>query len=432
LQKTASVLSFVAILTLALAAPNGVRGLEILPLPPVPGPVAVRLEPLESRLVLSAPRAAPELARALRALGSALCGKVDEAPGEVRLTCRTRRLAASIVPLGRSAALEIRELAGMPVPGPEGFPLIPFDTVALGLSGCPGATPGARGECLLAAGDLDGARRAFAEAAGDEARGLAALRLGDLALLSGNPQGAESFWLQATLEPWKRIAAAHACEITDCSARDSSDDLFRPGDLPAPLAADLLVRGARAAAYRGRLLDAATRLAGAPEACRGVPDLCHLVLLAALRGPQPGSEGAALIYLALPDRERCPYAVDLAHAAADSLAASGAPEFAANLLAAMTPQVPEGRLGEHLLRTAEIYVAAGDPVRAGVVLEFARLRMGKKLPGPRWAAVSRALRPRRAAPVVSPPTPPAQAAPELGSAAAALARARALTGGATP
>jgi hypothetical protein len=397
--------------------------------------VALRVEPLEARLVLSAPRGAARLARALRALGPSICRRVEEAEGEVRLTCRSQRLAAALVPLERGSALEIRELAGLPVSGEEGFPLVPYDTAALGLSPCPGSTPAARGECLLAQGDRDGARRAFADAEGDEARGLAALRLGDLALLSGDPAGARARWLQATAEPWRRVAEARACETSECSAAEGSDALFRPSDLPPPLAADLAARGARAAAFRGRLLEAATRMSSDPQACRAVPGLCHRLLLAALRGPQAVSEGAMALYLASPDRERCPYALELARAAAARAEASGAPEFGANLLAAATPLVPDERLPGHLLRTAELYLAGGDAVRAGVVAEFARVRLGKKLPGPRWAAVGRALRPARPAPPPPPaaasavaPGDPADPASELATAAAALARARALAG----
>jgi hypothetical protein len=429
LQKDASVLSLVAILTLALpAAADGVRALEVLPLPPVPGPVAVRVEALESRLVLVAPRDASRLARALRALGSSICRKVEEGPGEVRLGCRTPRLAAFLVARERGPALEIRELAGMPVSGEVGFPLVPYDPAALGLSPCPGATPAARGECLLAAGDREGARQAFSLAEGDEARGLAALRLGDLALLSGDARGADAAWLRATAEPWRRVAAARACEIGDCAAGDGSWALFQPADLPAPLAADLAVHGARAAAFRGRLLEAATRLLDDPRACEAAVDLCHRLLLAALRGPPAVSEGALLLYLAAPDRDRCPHALELALAAAARAEASGAPEFAANLLAAATPLVTGPDLPAHLLRTAELYLAGGDPIRAAVVAEYARVRAGKRLPGPRWAAVSRALRASRAAPASS-PAPAPEAPPELAPATAALVRARALSGG---
>jgi len=427
LQSVASVLSLVAILTLAFpAAGDGVCALERISLPALPGSVTLRVEPLESRLVLSAPHVGHRLAKALRARAPSICPHVEEAEDEVRLGCRSRRLSASMLTLGRSAALEIRELSGLPVAGDEGFPLLPWDTAALGLSGCPGETPAARGECLLAHGDRNGARRAFAEADGDEARGPAALRLGDLALLDGDSRSAGLFWLQATAEPWNRLGAARACEISDCSSRESSDALFRGEDLPAPLAADLAIHGARAAAYRGRLLEAAVRLRNRPGACEAVPGLCDRVLLAALRGPAAVSEGALLLYLADHTRERGPLALELALAAAARAQASGAPEFAGNSLAAVTSLVPNDRLPEHLLRTAEVYVAAGDRVRAGVVLEYARVHLGRKVAGSRWAAVRRALKAGGRAPSAQVPNASVDA-PELATAMAALERARALT-----
>ncbi len=431
LQNTASVLSLVAILTLALPATgDGVRALERLPLPALPVPVALRVEPLESRLVLTAPQAAPRLAKALRALAPSICPRVEEAGSEVRLGCRSRRLSASVVALGRGAALEIRELSGLPVSGEEGFPLLPWDNAALGLSACPGETAAARAECLLARGDRQGARRALAAAEGDEIRGPASLRLGDLALLDGDPRGAEFFWLQATAEPWKRLGAARACEITDCSAAESSDALFQGEDLPAPLAIDLRVHGARAAAYRGRLVEAAARLRSQPGACDAAPRLCDRVLLAALRGPAAGSEGALFLYLSDSGREAGPYALELAVAAAERAQAFGAPEFAANSLAALTSRVPADGLAQHLLRTAELYLAAGDRVRAGVVAEYARIHVGARLAGSRWAEVRRALRPGRLAPPSkAPAAAPVDDPPEISTAAAALEKARALTSG---
>src|SRR6185369_16502387 len=73
---------------------------------------------------------------------------------------------------------------------------------------------------------------------------------------------------------------------------------------------------------------------------------------------------------------------------------AGAPLFAANVLAGVAGRVPAHALPEHLLWTAELYVEGGDHIRAGVVHEFARARVGKRgLTGARWAAVARALAP---------------------------------------
>jgi len=421
------VVSLVAILTLAVpapaAAPDLVRALERLPLPAAVAVTEVRVEPLESRVVLVAPAGAPALAKALGRLGSVVCPRAEARGAEVRLHCRTTRLAAALIGAGPGRLLELRDLAGLPVEGELGFPLLPYDTEALGLGPCPGETPAARGECLLKQGEREKARRALSEAEGEEARGLAALRLGDLALLAGNPHGAQALWLQASLEPWRTVAAARACEITPCASSPASDALFQPGGLPQPLADDLVVRGARALAYRGRLAEGAALLLHRPEACAAAALFCDRLLLSALRSADSGDAALAL-YLDTPDRDRHPLALELARAAAERADAAGAPAFAGNLLASVTRLVPDRQLEEHLLHAAELYLEGADPVRAQVVTEFARLRAGKRpLTGHRWAAVQRALKaePRPAARVAS-----GDPSLDLAAAAAAVARGRAL------
>ena len=52
------------------------------------------------------------------------------------------------------------------------------------------------------------------------------------------------------------------------------------------------------------------------------------------------SEKALSLYLALPNWDRGPYAVELAQAAADSAQRMGAPTFGGNILAAVAPMVP--------------------------------------------------------------------------------------------
>jgi hypothetical protein len=347
---------------------------------------------------------------------------VEERTGEVRLGCRTTRLAAALVPLGGGPALELRELAGLPLAGEDGFALLPFDTEALGLGACPGATPAARGECLLRAGARSEARKAFAEATETEARGIAALRLGDIALLDGNLRGAEVLWLQVAEEPWKRLAAARACEVTDCALDDAAEAAFRLDGLPPPLAADVGVRGARALAFRGRPLDGVARLLALPGACEALQLLCHRMLLAALRSPPAQSDGAVGLYLSLPDRDRGPLALDLGLLAAARAEEMGAPGFAANLLASVAGLVTASDEPGHLLRTAELYLAGGDAVRAAVVLDYARVHLGKAaLRSPRWSAVTRATGSRRRAAEAA---RPAAAPPEIAAAAQALERAR--------
>src|SRR3990172_3877205 len=72
---------------------------------------------------------------------------------------------------------------------------------------------------------------------------------------------------------------------------------------------------------------------------------------------------------------------------------------------------PAADLEGHLLRTSELYLLAGDRVRAGVVVEFARARAGEKgLRGSRWAAVARAAAAPRAAAARRGGAPPSRGA----------------------
>jgi len=342
----------------------------------------------------------------------------------VVLGCRGQRLAAAIVSSGGGQALELRVLTGLPAEGPDGFPVVSWDPAGLGLPACPGETPLSRGECLLAQGDRGGARASFREVGGDG--GHAQLRLGDLALAEGDAAGAAAHWSQVRAAPWQRLAAARLCEMDECSAAGESEALFDGAGLPAPLALDLAVHQARAIAFRDRLAEAVRRLMGTPALCAAAPLLCHRVLLAALRADPATSEVALAAYALVPDRDRCALALDLARAAARRAEEAGAPAYAANLLAATTTLVLPAELDAHLLRTVELYLAADDAVRGRVVLEYARLHLGKKLPGPRWAAATRALRPAAGPKRPAPAAAKLDTSPEMAAAAEVLARARAV------
>ena len=70
--------------------------------------------------------------------------------------------------------------------------------------------------------------------------------------------------------------------------------------------------------------------------------------------------------------------------------------LASSFVSSVIAKQPRRLLREHLLRTAELYLAGDDLVRTGVVDEFARTRPGERaLEGPRWAAVLLAMRGRR-------------------------------------
>jgi hypothetical protein len=217
LQCELGVTPAVAILALA-ASTNPPLALtlaqERLPLPPGVG-VSLQASPFERRLVLRLPaEAAGPLARRLRQ-ASRICPDVTQDGGTVVLRCRTERLRASLEPSGAPAALDLRVLSVLPWrPEEEGPPLAAFDTSALGLGSCDAGAARARGECALAAGDRDRARRLFQEEAAAGPSPLAELRLGDLALADDDPEAAAAHWRRAIHEaPFGRLASARLCEL---------------------------------------------------------------------------------------------------------------------------------------------------------------------------------------------------------------------------
>ena len=411
------------------------ESVERIPLPPSVLPVAVRVEPLASRVALAS-RDAAALARHVRAASHTLCPDVSVSGGEVLLRCRAREIAASLVPYSGGQQLELRHLQVPPWSGRDGLPLVPFDPQKLDLgSHCPGEGNAAKGECALASGHAEGAEEPFREALGGPHGDLAALRLGDLAARTGSIGDAVSMWRRVSpSSAYGRLAGARLCEVDPrCLQSPRAAILFDPGS--GPLRDDLLLRQARIDAFQGRALEAAQALAGEhgpTGACSAEPLLCGDVLLAALR--EPGARGvqALALYLDTPSRDRGPVAVELARAASDVAAASGAPIFAANLLANTSGEVPAGLLPDHLARATELYLSGGDRVRAGVLLDFARSRLPKaELASARWTRIARGLSPRAPAPPAS-TSETAGLEEELAAARKALGAAPARPAGGTP
>jgi hypothetical protein len=121
-----------ALLTFALAAsqaapalPGGhLEAIERLPLVDVAGPITVRGEPLEARIVVEAPRDPARLAKRLKTMSRLLCPMVEAGPRTVILHCRSTRIEAALVLPGGRPALELRELVGLPGTGEVAMPIL--------------------------------------------------------------------------------------------------------------------------------------------------------------------------------------------------------------------------------------------------------------------------------------------------------------------
>lgn len=395
---------------------------------------AVRAQPIAGRIVIESSNG-PALAAELRSPTRTLCTEVSQEYGAVVLRCPSRYIAASMVRHAGGQSLEVRVLRVAPWAGRDGLPVIPFDPYRLGLGdGCPGDTPAGRGECAIAAGNFKEAREQFQGATEGVGAALATLRLGDLAALDDDLPEAVRMWQQVPAgSPFRRLASARLCETEPtCLSSTRTSILYSLAKIDAPLHADLVLRRARVDAFAGRSLEAAQSLSGehAPGgACVAEPTLCGDILLDALRQPAARGTQALAIYLATPSRDRGPVAIDLARAASDRCATSGAPVFAANLLSAVTGGVDAIQLPDHLARTAELYLEGNDPVRASVVLEFARSRLTPaQLATPRWAKIVKgaASRPAAPAPVARPPADLKNLEADLGAAKRTVAGSREL------
>jgi hypothetical protein len=438
--------------------PQGVRltisaTTERIPLSKLRGPATLTVDAMARRiqLVPSKKDNVTAIATKIRAHIGMLCPAVMVVNGTVELGCRSRQVEAQITTEGPNSYLDINELRGLPWrPGPDAPPTYHYDPFRVGLGqSCPGRTPVVKGECLFKQGDQLQAAMQFRAALDTSGRQLACIRLGDLAVASGDPSTAAGWYRRAgAFGVFGRIADGRLCEL-DGRCLDSTANVLRAFDangMPEPVRAEMMLRAARAEAYAGRVSSAARLIAkqsrehGMPSICReGGELLCRRLLLeamreastsaltpAALAGPRhklaeltssPEAHERARreyyeelleAYLNIPSWEKGPLAVEMAQAAAPLAVRMGATGFAGNLLASLAPAVPDAQLSEHLLQAAETFLRGQNWPRARLVAEYARSRLappgakGKRESGraggvagswsnPRWAAVFRRL-----------------------------------------
>ncbi len=449
--------------TTAADNPKGVRMVisattERIPLPHMGGPIALSMDALARRIRLVPARRdnATALANHIAKHVGLLCPRIALRDGAVEMTCRSARIEAQVTPQGKDSYLDINELRGLPWrPGADAPPSYHYDPWRTGLGqSCPGKSHAARGECEFKEGHQLEAAIHFRAALDSTSRQLACVRLGDLAIATGDPMIAAGWYRRAgTFGSFGRIAQERLCEL-DGSCLESTEQVLRTFDtagLPEPLRAESILRAARAEAYAGRLPSAAHVLArqvrahGMASVCReGGELLCRRILLEAMRAAeiafdpvipnskrdaQPSSRRSSTVmpplekaereyleelvetYLAIPSWEKGPLALEMAESAAPLAARLGAPAFGGNLLAALAPQVPDAQLADHLLLAAETFMRGPEWARARLVAEYAQSRLGGKgrgkggnsaLRSPRWTAVYRALALRAEQDEVSP------------------------------
>jgi tetratricopeptide (TPR) repeat protein len=339
--------------------------------------VTLEVDALGARIVLIGTR--PE-----NLSPSELCPKVVAIKGGAELHCTTRRLWAAVNEDKRGAYLDLRQLRGMPWgAGPDSVPIRAWPISALRLPDtCPGEIPVVKAECALLKGEIDDAKKYYAEGLEGPDAPLARLRLGDFALAEGDVEKALA--LYARIQPTGllgRMAQVRECELLgSCLTPSASKEVAATLGVPEPLKSELELYAIRRELVAGRvdaaMAQLAERIIEVPSLCRDATALCQRLVRAGLTHDDEQVRANALSAYLAEEVRRGPYEEDLARVAANTAEALGAPVFAATVLSSLTPRVPREELAAHLLRITQLYLAGGDRVRAEVVIDYAQQKLG--------------------------------------------------------
>ena len=376
-----------------------VATMERIALPGSTSSVSLTVLSFEKRLELRSKGDARGVYAKIVAAGSRLCPQAQVQRNLVTLECRSRRLDGAVVEDKGKSYLEIYELRGVPWRGEDQRINIFYGPIAFKVDdACPGSSPLSRGECAFQAGRYPTAAVEFRRALTGDGKRMAAIRLGDIAIINQDPIAAAGWYHAAGRGgAFGRLATGRLCELSGNCFEKSRRIMLEANLMPEPLHTEMLLRGARVAAYLDEIPKAMVDMRLAIETTRGGCDgtttmFCRRLLLKVFQ--QPGKDGiveALETYLALPNRHDGPLSLQLLNAAVDKVAKMGAPVFAGNLLAASSQIMATLRkpLSEDLLlKNAELYLAGLDRTRARVVVEYAETRLGRaKLVGPRWNTV---------------------------------------------
>jgi hypothetical protein len=414
-------ISFVALTATVDKGPLGVRvttslSAERIPLAPLSGPIELVVDSLGSRVELRMKKPQPALVAVVARHAGSICPHVSAIATGVELRCRTRRFDAVMSTEGSKKFLDIEELRGLPWrEGPAGPPFFHYEPFRTGIGEvCPGSNAVSRGECALLLGRLLQAATEFRSAVDTGDGQLAALRLGDLSLTTGDPATAIGWYRRVGIAGiFGRMARTRVCEIegTCLASTDVVRRIFDSKSLPDPLRAEMIIRGARAEAFTGRL-ESATRMlwqnirdGSLSTICReGGEIICRRVLLQAMREAAlapwpPESEGEDT-----EDRQ----GAEIATAAAAKVLAPG--EHPAAAASSPTPPTnskkPEG--GE-AAKAADTAKTPADPAKA--IADTGAAALGKAL-----SAVDRvagAIKNPNANPAEGPATIAEPSAPEM-------------------
>lgn len=384
-------LSWTLFAALAATPPTGfTASVERIPVTPTGGKLTVKVEPLLGRIVVSGGVPGGK--------GSQLCPKVERKDGTVTLHCRTRRLWAGLTKDRKGTFLDIRQVVGVSWLDLEGAPLITYRPGDFYLpDACPGQLLVSQAECALGRGEEAKARQLFTRCLETPDQGVCRLRLGDLALRAGDLEAALAFWEKVPAHgPQGRLATQRSCELAGtCLDPVASRKTRDAHGLTPPMKIELGLAAVRRELAMSRDAEAMNILIGELEresaTCDGAQAQCQKFVYAGLVSDDPEARMGALSVF-LRDRVRRNKSDAVMNEAASAAARDlGAPAFAASILSASTPEVTKAKLPQHLLSVTELYLEAGDAVRAAVVLEYAETKLGSAARSGAWAATRRQL-----------------------------------------
>lgn len=394
---------------LAVAPPTGFTvSMERLAISQVAAGATVVTDPLMGQVVLKGLTLAGQAPR--------LCPIVERKAGTVTLRCTSRRLWAELSSDARGPFVDLRELTG--VSWLDLAALVPMHAWSLKSlllpDTCPGTLAAARGECALGRGELEVARAAWTEGLTGPDGSLCHLRLGDLAMRESDLEGALAHY--AKVPPVGivgRLGQLRSCELMGTCLREAeSIQAADTESLALDLSREVQLLAARRELAAGRDAQALQGLLATMErdggACQGALPLCQKLIVVGLQSRDVEARVAALSAFLTEGTRQGPAAYELNHAASLAARDLGAPAFAASILSANTPKVPARELPQHLLEVVRLYLAARDPVRAAVVLEYAEGKLGPATQTAGWNTARRMLGRRAGSRIAAPSSSPEQ------------------------
>ncbi|MCU0701762.1 MAG: hypothetical protein MUC96_35085, partial [Myxococcaceae bacterium] len=340
---------------------------------------------------------------------SQLCPKVQQRRTEVTLECTTRRLWAALGEDSQGLYLDVRTLRGVTWTwDANAVPLQTWPLKPLGIpDACPGTSDAVKAECLLGEGRLFEAEELYTAALRGVDAHLARVRLGDLAMLRGDAEGALSWYSKVTSAgPTARMAELRLCDLTGaCLGLKPPTLAGLPPEMELEARLHLIRQDLAIDRDRQAMQQLVSQLEAKRPICQRTRAFCQKAVAAALASEDEETVSLALSAFATAGLSEGPFGVEVAQAAAAAAEAAGAPAFAAAVLSSLSGRLPADELDRHLQHVVRLYLSAGDTIRAGYIVEYA----AQKLPAATfraraWSTLSRATNPGR--PVASARTPP--------------------------